>query len=140
MTRLTSATLRIDNTFGWALANGEQLAIGALVAAGIVALMLLARSGGHRLLARDPECRGWRGIIGRVLARTTIFFMVAAATAIVVNYAPVPKKVARLAEILFVVAAAIQAAIWAREVILGVIASRVGEDDGSSTLGNAMAL
>ena len=45
-----------------------------------------------------------------------------------------------LADILFVIAAALQGAIWGREIILGVIASRVGDDDGSSTLGNAMSL
>jgi small-conductance mechanosensitive channel len=66
--------------------------------------------------------------------------MVAAAIAIVVNYAEVPAKPTRLASILFVIAAALQGAIWGREIILGVIASRVGDDDGSSTLGNAMAL
>ena len=72
-----------------------------------------------------------------VRERTTILFMVAAAIAIVVNYAEVPPKPTRLASILFVIAAALQGAIWGREIILGVIASRVGDDDGSSTLGNS---
>ena len=66
--------------------------------------------------------------------------MVAAAIDIVCTYADVPAKLARLADILFIIAAALQAAIWAREIILGVIRSRVGDDRGSSTLGNAMAL
>ena len=121
----------------WLTANATDLALGALVAAGLVGLMLILRAVGHRLLAADPECRGWRGVIGRVLSRTTILFMVAAAIDIVLNYAEVPLKVARLADILFVIAAALQGAIWGREIILGVIASRVGDDDGSSTLGNA---
>ena len=124
----------------WLTANAEDLALGALVAAGLVGLMLIARTIGHRLLAADPECRGWRGVIGRVLSRTTVLFMVAAAIDIVLHYAEVPAKVARLADILFVIAAALQGAIWGREIVLGVIASRVGDDDGSSTLGNAMAL
>jgi small-conductance mechanosensitive channel len=132
--------IQIDDTIGWALQNGDNLAIGALVAAGIVGLMLVLRRIGHKMLAADPEIGGWRAVIGRVLSRTTIFFMVAAAIEIVCSYAPVPPKIARLVDILFVIAAALQAAIWAREIILGVIASRVGDDDGSSTLGNAMAL
>ena len=127
-------------TADWLTRNATDLAVGALVATGLVGLMLILREVGHRLLAADPDCRGWRGVIGRVLARTTVLFMVAAAIAIVVNYADVPAKPARLADILFVIAAAIQGAIWGREIILGVIASRVGDDDGSSTLGNAMAL
>ncbi len=127
-------------TTDWLTANADDLALGALVAVGIIGLMLILRSVGYRLLAADPECRGWRGVIGRVLSRTTILFMIAAAIAIVLNYAEVPAKIGRLADILFVIAAAIQGAIWGREIVLGVIASRVGDDDGSSTLGNAMAL
>src|SRR5687768_5254870 len=142
MNRLDPAAVpaTIDNSLGWAISNSENLAIGALVAAGIVAVMLVMRAIGHRLVSRDVECRTWRGVIGRVLSKTTIFFMVAAAIDIVCNYAPVPPKIGRLADILFVIAAAIQAAIWAREIILGVISSRVGDDDAHSTLGNAMSL
>ena len=127
-------------TSAWLTANADDLALGALVATGLVGLMLILRAAGHRLLAADPDCRGWRGVIGRVLSRTTILFMVAAAIDIVLHYAEVPAKVARVADILFVIAAALQGAIWGREIILGVIASRVGEDDGSSTLGNALSL
>ena len=124
----------------WVSDNLHGLTIGAIIAAAIVALMLLVRAGGHRMLASDPECRHWRGIIGSVLAKTTIFFMIAAAIDIVVSYAEVPPKLARLADILFIVAAAVQVAIWAREIIIGVIRSRVGDDPGASTLGNAMSL
>ncbi|QDP20226.1 mechanosensitive ion channel family protein [Sphingomonas xanthus] len=124
----------------WVADNMDGLAIGALVALGIVAVMLLIRLAGSKMLAGDPECRRWRGIIGSVLAKTSMFFMVAAAISIVVSYAEVHAKLARLAEILFIVAAAIQAAIWAREIVLGVIRSRIGDDPGASTLGNAMGI
>ena len=124
----------------WLTDNADRLALGALIAAGLVGVMLVLREVGHRLLAADPDCRGWRGVMGRVLSKTTILFMVAAAIAIVINYAEIPPKPKRLADILFVIAAALQGAIWGREIILGVIASRVGDDDGGSTLGNAMAL
>ena len=130
----------LASTVDWLTANANDLALGALVAAGLVGVMLILREVGHRLLATDPESRGWRGVFGRVLSRTTILFMVAAAIDIVVNYADVPAKPTRLADILFVIAAALQGAIWGREIILGVIASRVRDDDNSSTLGNAMAL
>ena len=51
-----------------------------------------------------------------------------------------PPKLARLADILFIIAAALQAAIWAREIIIGVIRHRVGDDPGATTLGNAMGI
>ncbi len=124
----------------WFRDNLDSLALGALVAAGIVAAMLVARAIGRQMLASDPECRRWRGIVGNVLAKTGLLFMIAAAITIVISYAEVPPKLARLAEILFIVAAALQVAVWAREIVMGVVRSRVGEDPGASTLGNAMSL
>jgi small-conductance mechanosensitive channel len=137
---VSAAPREIDGVFDWILANLDRLAIGALIAAVIVAVMLAMRWIGHLLLAKEPEAWGWRGIIGRVLAKTSIFFMVAAAIDIVVSYAAIPTKLAHLADIIFLVAASLQVAIWAREIIVGVIRSRVGDDPGASTLGNAMAL
>ncbi len=136
----TAAPRDIENIFDWVLANLDRLATGAIVAAGIVALMLGLRWIGTRMAASDPECRHWRGIIGRVLAKTSIWFMIAAAIDIVASYASFPPKLSRLADILFIVAAALQAAVWSREVIIGVVRSRVGEDPGASTLGNAMVI
>ncbi|WP_162888116.1 mechanosensitive ion channel family protein [Sphingomonas mesophila] len=124
----------------WIAANLDDLLVGAIVAAAIVGVMLVARQIGKRMLAGDPECRRWRGIFGSVLAKTGILFMVAAAIEIVISYAAVPPKLARLADILFIVAAALQVAIWAREIIIGVIRTRVGDDPGATTLGNALSL
>ena len=134
------APRHVENIFEWTLSNLDRLAIGALIAAGIVGVMLVLRWIGHRILADDPEVLGWKGIIGRVLAKTTVLFMVAAAIDIVCSYAEIPAKLAHLADIFFIIAAAFQAAIWAREIIIGVIRGRVGEDPGASTLGNAMSL
>ena len=130
----------VGSLFDWAVDNLNGLLIGGLVAAGIVGLMLLMRWVGARIIERHPEPNSWRGIIGHVLARTTVLFMVAAAIDIVTSYAPVPARLGRLTDIFFTIAAAFQAAIWAREIILGAIRSRVGEDPGESTLGNAMAI
>ena len=134
------APIELDDTLGWIADNLDRLAVGALVASGIVALMLVLRWIGRRIIAAEPEKLGWKTIIGRVLAKTSVFFMVAAAIDIVCSYAAVPPKISRLADILFIIAAAIQAAIWAREIIIGVIRSRVGDDPGATTLGNAMSL
>lgn len=124
----------------WFEANAEVLPIGLAVAAAIVAIMLVVRWAGRRMVAGDPECRRWRGVVGRVLAKTSILFMVAAALDIVATYADVPRSLARLTDIFFIIAFAFQGAIWARELVLGAIRSRVGEDPGESTLGNAMSI
>ena len=124
----------------WIVANRDGLLLGAVVAAAIVAAMLVMRAIGNRIMARHPDCTNWRGIIGSVLAKTKLYFMVASAVEIVVTYAPVPTRLDRISHIAFIIAAALQAAVWARELIMGAVRSRVGEDPGESTLGNAMSI
>jgi small-conductance mechanosensitive channel len=130
----------VEPIFNWVGDNLDRLAVGAMIAVGIVGVMLVLRWIGQRMAASDPDCRHWRGIIGRALAKTGLWFMVAAAIEIIASYASMPAKLARLADILFIIASALQAAIWAREVIIGVVRSRVGDDPGASTLGNAMVI
>ena len=115
---------------------------GALVAAAIVALMLIARMIGHRIVARETESQimGWRNVLGRVLSKTTVFFMVMAAIDIVATYAQPPARAQRLIDIGFTVAFALQGAIWARELILALIARRVGNGATESALSNATAI
>lgn len=129
----------VESIIDWFIANRESLPIGIAAAAIIVAIMLGIRWLGGRLERSDPDCTHWRGVIGRVLSKTTLFFMVAAALDIVVNYAEVPARIGRLIDILFIVAFSFQGAIWARELILGTIARKVGEDR-DTTLGNAAAI
>ena len=139
--QLPQAPIRhVAPTIDWLIASRDALLRGSLVALGLVGLMLIVRQAGRRLLASDPQCRGWRGVIGGVLARTTILFMIFAAIEIVASFAEPPRKVARLADIAFTIAAALQAATWARELILGLVARRVGEEPGETTLGNASAI
>ena len=131
---------RWDGLVAWLQANSESLLIGTLVAVVLVAVMLVLRHIGERVTTADPDYRSWKSVIGRVLAKTSLAFMVIAALEIVTTYAEPPRRIARLADILFIVAFAIQGAVWARELILGVIGRRVGEEPGETTLGNAMSV
>jgi small-conductance mechanosensitive channel len=56
------------------------------------------------------------------------------------TYANLPRRPERIVDIAFVIAFALQGAVWARELILGLIQRRVVDADGGSTLANAMAL
>jgi small-conductance mechanosensitive channel len=75
-----------------------------------------------------------------VLARTNILFMIVAAVALVASYAVPPPRAQHLVDIAFTIAFALQGAIWARELILAMIARKVGDNPGESTLGNATAI
>jgi small-conductance mechanosensitive channel len=79
-------------------------------------------------------------VIGRVLQKTTIVFMVATALDIVATYAAVPARIGRLFDDFFIIAFALQGAIWARELVLGVISRNAGEDPAETAVGNAIAV
>jgi small-conductance mechanosensitive channel len=130
----------VEALFDWFQANQDDLPIGLAVAAGIVAFMLALRELGAWLARSDPEYSQWRGVIGRVLSKTGLLFMVAAALEIVVTYAAVPERLSRLVDIVFIITFAFQGAIWARELILGLIGRRAADADGETTLGNAMSV
>src|SRR5690242_13604421 len=130
----------VDKLSAWFDANRDGLLVGLIVALVIVAVMLVLRELGRRALARDPEGWGWRSVIGRVLAKTSLLFMILTAADIVSTYAELPHKIARLIDVLFVIAFALQGAIWMRELILGLIGHRVARDNGSSALASAMAI
>lgn len=131
-----------QSVISWLIDNREGMIIGGLVAAAIVALMLVARVIGQKMVARETEAHhlGWKSVVGRVLAKTTIFFMVMAAIDIVATYAQPPARAQHLVDIGFTIAFALQGAIWARELILAMIARRVGDGSTESALGNATAI
>jgi len=129
-----------DRFTGWFDANRDGLVIGLAVGAALVAIMLLLRTIGERTVRRDPLGMSWRIVIGRVLAKTSLLFMVLAAADVVSTYAELPHKAARLIDIAFTIAFALQGAVWGRELILGVIGRKVAEENGSGALANAMAI
>jgi small-conductance mechanosensitive channel len=60
--------------------------------------------------------------------------------ALVAEHANTPPALLRAVHFLFVIAAAFQAAIWARELILGFVEHRVGTASEHSTLGSAIGI
>lgn len=137
---ITTGREGIESVLSWFIVNRAELPIGLAAAAVIVLVMLGIRWCGGWLVSADPDCRHWRGVFGRVLQKTTIAFMVAAALDMVANYTAVPVKIERLLDILFTVAFAFQGAIWARELILGVIARKAGDDPTETAVGNALSV
>ncbi len=127
------------NIMPWLEANQQSLPTGLAIAVGIVAAMLVLRWIGSRIVLADPESRSWKGVLGRVLAKTSIAFMVVTALDIVVTYAAPPARLSRVVDIAFIVVASLQSAIWGRELILGAISHRVG-DQSETTLGNALGI
>lgn len=122
----------------WLATHYAQILVG--VGAGLVIFVILygLKWVGVRLCGADPTQTHWRTIIGRVLARTRLWFMAAAAARLVVGYADAPLLIHDTINAIFVVTTTLQVALWAREIILGVIEHRAGGLEQSSSLGSAM--
>jgi small-conductance mechanosensitive channel len=135
-----TAAMGVDGFISWLGSNRDGLLIGVGTAAVLVVVMLVLRGLGQGMLARDPDGLGWRSVAGRVLSKTSLSFMILAAADLVTTYAALPHKAARLVDIAFVIAFALQGAVWVRELILGVIGRKIAGEQGAGTLGNAMAI
>jgi small-conductance mechanosensitive channel len=135
-----TAAMGLDRTIDWLNQNHEGLLLGLVAGLFLVAFMLVLRGYGQRVVLRDPEGFGWRNVIGRVLAKTSLAFMIIAAADVVANYADLPHRIAHLIDIAFTIAFALQGAIWVRELILGLIGRRVERENGAGSLGSAMAI
>ncbi len=122
----------------WLRTHWLEILIAFAIGAAIVAVLHGARRLGQRLCARDQSGTGWGTILGRAVSLTNNFFIVMLAAKLVSGYAGAPREVATTIDFLFTVAAVFQAAIWAREIILGAIEHRT--EGGSAALGTAMGL
>lgn len=124
----------------WIEQNHDELMAGLVVALILVAAMIVLRAIGQRIVAKDPVNRSWRSIAGRVLSRTSLLFMIIAAAEIVRSYTDPPQRVARIIDIAFVIAWALQGAVWGRELIMGIVGRHSGEQPGETALDNARAV
>ena len=115
------------------------IAIGAAI---VIYLLLATLKGlGQRYRGRRGDAIGYTNVLGRTVAKTTHFFMVMVAARLVAGYADAPPIIYRTVVFLFTIATVLQGAVWAREVILGLIERRTLAEDGQGeTLANAMGL
>jgi len=129
-----------QETSAWIASHYLNIVIACAIAALIVAMLYGVRSTAMRL-CRRPHMSHWPRIIGRAATRTNLFFIVMLAARIVSGYAAPPAMVADTVRFLFIVATALQAAIWVREILIGIAEHRAGDDEGSATtLGSALGL
>lgn len=124
----------------WFSNHSIEILIGAGIATAIVFALLGIRRVGVRL-CRKEDHTGWRTIVGRAISKTGTFFMIMIAARLVAGYADAPPLVFRTIAFLFTISAVLQFAVWAREIVLGLIERRAGSDDyQGEAIGNAMGI
>src|SRR3569833_455588 len=126
----------VDTSYAWLRAEWLQMLIALGIGAVSVIALLAARALGHRLCNRDTAGTGWWTVIGRAVTRTSFFFILMLAVVLVARIPSPPNNVLRVISALFTIASAFQAAIWAREIILGaVLLTTAPSDYHGETLG-----
>lgn len=129
-----------DETFAWLSGNLGGILIAAAIGTAIALALIGLRSLGCRVIRHGSDNLHWRTIFARTLAKTRLFFIILSSAELVAGHANTPQALLNFVHVLFVIAAALQAAIWAREIILGYVEYRVGPEAGSSTLGSATGI
>ena len=119
--------------------------LSVLIAFGAGILIYLAlsalKSAGKRYRGVRGDPLSYTNVVSRAAAKTGHFFRIMVAARLVVGYADAPESLARTIAFLFTIATVFQGAIWAREIILGLIERKtLAEDGGAETLANAMGL
>jgi small-conductance mechanosensitive channel len=123
----------------WVSGNLVGILVATAIGVAIALAMLALRSLGCKLIARwggDPH---WPAIFARALAKTKIYFIIFTSAQLVADHADTPPALLGAIHFGFVIAAFLQAAIWARELILGYVAHRTGDQE-QSTLASAIGI
>ncbi|HUD27851.1 MAG TPA: mechanosensitive ion channel domain-containing protein [Novosphingobium sp.] len=129
------------STLAWFEAYWLQIIIAGVIAVTIVTALYALRRLGTKL-CRPGRTRGdWLVVVGRVVSKTTNFFIIMVAIRAVDGYAQTPPTLDRFITFFFTLAAVVQGAIWAREFILGAIEHRTSAEhfQGEAII-NAMGL
>ncbi len=132
------ATSLWNDSVNWFQENWLQILIALAVGTAIVIGLIGLRRVGRKLCDRPTWAAGWGVVIGRAISKTGNFFIVMVAARLVAGYAEAPPAVLTTIAFLFTLAAVFQAAIWARELVLGGIEHRAGADHAA--LGSAMGI
>ncbi|MEO7170341.1 MAG: mechanosensitive ion channel family protein [Sphingomonas sp.] len=125
----------------WFQTHWLQIIIAVAAAAVVVAGLMFLRQMGNKLCNLRPGQAGWGTVFGRAIVKTGNFFIIMVAAKLVAGYANAPREVTTTISFLFTVSAVFQAAIWAREIILGTIEHRTqSEHYSGEALGSAMGI
>lgn len=127
--------------FAWASENLFEIGVALAAAAAIVAALYALRIVLLRAAKKLGEQSGFTEVFADAVRRTRVWFLVALALQLVQGFVHPPQDVAKTITFFFTIATALQAALWARALIVGLIehrAARSGADHSSLT--SAMGL
>jgi small-conductance mechanosensitive channel len=120
----------------------DSLAAVAGIALGLTVWLVfrLVRAWARRRIARSDSVMGWGAIALRAVARTRGFFILAVSLLLAAAIIGAPPGWTALVRFLFTIAAAIQGAIWAREVLVALVQRRASAQTGDGSMSSAVGV
>lgn len=128
-----------DASVAWVNSHWLQIGIAIGVGLAIYALLTMARRFALKLAQSADADMSFTHIAGRVLHKTKSTVLAIVAIRLVAGYAQPPAVILQLIQFVFTIAVVMQVAIWAREIVLGLIQRRAA-DGHNETLSNAMGI
>ena len=128
-----------DTSVAWV--NSHWLQIGIAIGAGLLIYFLLSLARSFALKHSQSATGDYTitHIAGRVIHKTKSIVLAIVSIRLVAGYAQPPTLILNTIQVIFTVAVGLQVAIWAREIILGLIQRRASEGH-NETLNNAMGI
>ena len=135
----------VGHTFDWVRTDSTTAAIAVGSAVALYLTLLAVRFGIARALRYGQgdtplTITSWRGFLARMVGRTRSFFLAALAANVVAKSIDAPGPLHRAIAVIFTVSAAVQFAIWIRELILGFVERRAATDEEASSIHSAMGI
>lgn len=127
LTLPASPQVLIAETSGWITDNWLRISIAIGIAVVVVFVLLTIRNLGRKFCPEGEALVGWKTIVGRMAGRTRFWFIVLVAAEAVASYAQTPLWLDRTIQFLFTIGLTFQAALWVRELTIGLIEHRAGE-------------
>ena len=137
---MSELEILLADTSQWLSGHALRIALAVGIAALIVVFLVGIKGLLLRGAARLGGDRSWPALVGDVIRRTRLWFLIALAARLVQGYANAPEVVGQTITFVFVVAATFQAAIWARTFVIGLIEHRAGSGSADPNLASAMAI
>lgn len=132
------------DTIGWLTTHANEVLIGVAIGVGLVSILLVIQAGLQKLLDRielgGRQETQWITVTSKLIRATKFWFFVILAIQIVISGSNIGTAAKTLVNVIFGVAITIQAALWVRTLVLGIIKARMDEDGDNSRLGNAFGV
>lgn len=133
----------IGSTWAWIGTHWLQILIAVGIASVIVIALHFVRRLSRGYCERRSGAMTWATVVNRAVVKTGNVFMVMLAAKIVstANFAGTPVEVSATISFVWTIAAWLQVAIWVREIILGAIEHRAGNEHyAGEALSSAMSI